>query len=277
MNKNITLAVMAAGMGSRFGGLKQIEPVGPNGETILDYSVYDAKKSGFNKIVFIIKHEIEEDFRNAVGKRIEKIIDVDYAFQSIDDIPYKRVDFSGREKPWGTGQAVLSAKSVIDTPFAVINADDFYGAEAFDAIGVYLKEYGEYCMPGYKLIDTLTENGTVSRGVCEVENGYLKTVTEHTAIDKNSDIPMDSAVSMNMWGLKTEIFGVLEEEFKNFLKTTDNPLKGEFYIPKVMNDLAAKGTKIKVLKTNSKWLGMTYKEDLPKIKEELLKMADMYK
>ncbi len=275
--KEITLAIMAAGMGSRFGGLKQIAPVGPKGEVLLDYSVYDAKKAGFSKIVFIIKHEIEKDFRQCVGKRIEKLIDVDYAFQSKDDIPVKKAEFSMREKPWGTGQAVLCAKSVIDTPFAVINADDFYGREAFAVMGDYLKDVGEYCMNGYRLYDTLSENGTVSRGICEIENGYLKGINEVGGIDKNSGYPADTIASMNMWGLKTEIFDILEAEFEKFLKTTTNPLKEEFFIPKVMGDMAEKGEKIKVLDANSHWLGMTYREDLPYIQRELLKIKDLYK
>ncbi len=273
---NITLAIMAAGMGSRFGGLKQIEPVGPKGETLLDYSVRDAIKAGFSKIVFIIKHEIEDEFRKSVGERIEKIIDVDYAFQSIDDIPVKREDFSGRKKPWGTGQAILSAKSVIDTPFAVINADDFYGREAYEAMGDYLKNVGEYCMTGYRLYDTLSENGAVTRGICEIENGYLIGIEETSGIDKNSGYPQDTLASMNMWGLKTDIFNVLENEFEKFLKTTTDPQKDEFFIPKVMGTLAEKGEKIKVLDANAHWLGMTYREDLPYIKAELLKLKDLY-
>ncbi len=275
MNKT-TLAIMAAGMGSRFGGLKQIEPVGPKGETLLDYSVQDAIKAGFSKIVFIIKHEIEEEFRKSVGERTEKMIDVDYAFQSIDDIPVRRAEFSLRSKPWGTGQAILCAKPVISTPFAVINADDFYGRAAFEAVGKYLMETGEYCLAGYRLYDTLSENGTVTRGVCSVENGYLTGIEEKCGIDKNSGYPSDTIASMNMWGLKTEIFDVLKTEFESFLKTTNDPLKEEFYIPKVMGDLAKKGEKIKILKTDAKWLGMTYREDLPYIKEELLKMKELY-
>lgn len=274
--KNIALAIMAAGMGSRFGGLKQIEPVGPKGETLLDYSVQDAIKAGFSKIVFIIKHEIEKDFRKSVGERIEKLIDVDYAFQSLDDIPIKRDEFIGRTKPWGTGQAILCAKSVIDTPFAVINADDFYGREAFKVMGDYLKETGQYCLNGYKLYDTLSDNGTVTRGICKVEDGYLKSIEETSGIDKNSGFPLDTVASMNMWGLKTEIFDVLEEEFKKFLKTTADPQKEEFYIPKVMGTLAEKGEKIRVLDANAHWLGMTYREDLPYIKAELLKLKDLY-
>ncbi len=273
---SITLAIMAAGMGSRFGGLKQIEPVGPNNEVILDYSVYDAIKTGYSKIVFIIKHEIEKEFREVVGKRVEKLIDVEYAFQSLDDIPISKPEFSERVKPWGTGQAILCAKDVIDTPFVVINADDFYGREAFEVIGKYLKEEGKYCMTGYKLSETLTDNGTVARGVCTVEDGYLKTVTEHLAIDRNSGIDLNSTVSMNMWGLEKGIFDILGTEFEKFLTNVTDPIKGEFLIPKVMNDLSERGTKIKVLNTNARWLGVTYRDDLPKIKAELEKLKDLY-
>lgn len=273
---SITLAIMAAGMGSRFGGLKQIEPVGPNNEVILDYSVYDAIKTGYSKIVFIIKHEIEKEFREVVGKRVEKLIDVEYAFQSLDDIPISKPEFSERVKPWGTGQAILCAKDVIDTPFVVINADDFYGREAFEVIGKYLKEEGKYCMTGYKLSETLTDNGTVARGVCTVEDGYLKTVTEHLAVDRNSGIDLNSTVSMNMWGLEKGIFDILGTEFEKFLTNVTDPIKGEFLIPKVMNDLSERGTKIKVLNTNARWLGVTYRDDLPKIKAELEKLKDLY-
>ena len=274
---DITLAVMAAGMGSRFGGLKQIEPVGPNGEVLLDYSVYDAIKAGYSKIVFIIKREIEKDFREIVGKRIEQKIDVSYAFQSIDDIPVKKPEFSERQKPWGTGQAILSAKNVIDTPFVVLNADDFYGRNAFHIIGDYLKETGEYCLAGYRLKDTLTDNGTVTRGICSVKDSYLETITESYNIDKNSGIDLDCICSMNMWGLKTEIFDILENGFADFLNNIENPLKSEYLIPNVMNTLAKTGTKIKVLDSNSKWLGVTYREDLPYVKKKLLNLQSLYK
>jgi len=265
-----TLVVMAAGMGSRFGGLKQIAPVGPNGEIILDFSVYDAMKAGFSKVVFIIKKQIEADFREAVGKRIEKMADVDYAFQELCDIPEGFSVLPGREKPWGTGQAILSAKSVVKTPFAVINADDYYGRSAFEIIQNHLSKTGEMCLAGYKLGNTLTDNGTVSRGVCEVsEDGFLKSITEHTALDKNSGIPLDTTVSMNMWGLGLNMFDELEGGFVKFfenLKNAENPLKAEFLLPTAIDTMIKEGrANVKVLYTSDRWYGVTYKEDLPAV------------
>lgn len=265
-----TLVVMAAGMGSRFGGLKQIAPVGPNGEIILDFSVFDAMKAGFSKVVFIIKKEIEADFREAVGRRIEKMADVDYAFQEIKDIPEGFSVLPGREKPWGTGQAILSAKNVVKTPFAVINADDYYGRSAFEIIQNHLSKTGEMCLAGYKLGNTLTDNGTVSRGVCEVsDDGFLKSITEHTALDKNSGIPLDTTVSMNMWGLGLNMFDELETGFVKFfenLKNAENPLKAEFLLPTAIDGMIKEGrANVKVLYTSDRWYGVTYKEDLPAV------------
>lgn len=273
MTDKTTLVVMAAGMGSRFGGLKQITPLGPKGEVILDYSAYDAKQAGFSKVVFIIKKEIEKDFREAAGKRIEKMIDVDYAFQELDCIPKGFSVPEGRTKPWGTGHAILCAKDKVNEPFAVINADDFYGGEAFSLINKELKAESGICMVGYKLSNTLTENGTVSRGVCEIENGYLKSVTEHTALDKNSPLDPDTIVSMNMWGFMPSLFGELETRFEAFLKNLSNPQKEEFFIPFVVDDLIKNhGEKVKVMSTNERWYGMTYKEDLDSVKSAILKM-----
>ena len=269
-----TLVVMAAGMGSRFGGLKQIAPVGPNGEIILDFSVFDAMKAGFSKVVFIIKKEIEADFREAVGKRIEKMANVDYAFQEIPDVPAGFSVLPGREKPWGTGQAILAARSVVNTPFAVINADDYYGRSAFEIIQKHLSETGEMCLAGYKLGNTLTDNGTVSRGVCEVsEDGFLKSITEHTALDKNSGIPLDTTVSMNMWGLGLNIFDELQEGFVKFfenLKNAENPLKAEFLLPTAIDGMIKEGkANVKVLYTSDRWYGVTYKDDLPAVQEAI--------
>ncbi len=270
--QDISLVVMAAGMGSRFGGLKQLAPIGPNGEIILDYSIYDATKSGFSKTVFIIKKAIEKDFREVVGKRIEKLCDVDYVFQEVDALP-AGYNFPDREKPWGTGHAILCARDKVFTPFAVINADDFYGRGAFEAIGGHLKNGGGTCMVAYELGNTLTENGTVSRGVCDVENGYLKSVTEHTALDRSSSIPMDAYVSMNMWGFKPTIFDEIEVQFKAFLDNVTDTKKQEFYIPTVVDTMIkTQGEKVDVLPTNEHWYGVTYKEDTDSVKKAIAKM-----
>jgi len=271
-----TLVVMAAGMGSRFGGLKQIEPMGANGEIILDFSVYDAVKAGFNKTVFIIKKEIEHDFRIAVGKRIEKMTDVDYVFQEINsNLPDGFSIPEGRTKPWGTGHAVLCAKDTVKTPFAVINADDYYGKNSFNIIHKGLTNGESICMAGFRLGNTLTENGTVSRGVCEIEDGLLKSVTEHTALDKNCSFPMDTVVSMNMWGFDTKIFDELEVRFLSFLNNLSNPLKEEFFLPFVVDDLIKKQNKrVSALISDEKWYGVTYKEDTPNVKKALSKLME---
>lgn len=270
-----TLLVMAAGMGSRFGGLKQISPLGPNGEILLDYSVYDAVKAGFGKIVFVIKKEIEKDFRAVAGKRIEKMCDVEYAFQELDKLPKGFSVPSDRTKPWGTGHAVLCAKDNINTPFAIINADDFYGASSYKLICDHLSISDEKCMCGFKLWNTLSENGTVSRGVCDTENGYLKGVTEHTAIDKTTSFAPDTVVSMNMWGLTPDIFDTLEVDFEEFLKEKINVPKSEFFIPSVIDKLIKeKNERVKVITTDEKWYGVTYKEDGDIVKNALKIMKD---
>lgn len=274
MTDKTTLVVMAAGMGSRFGGLKQIAPLGPKGEIILDYSAYDARRAGFEKIVFIIKKEIEKDFREAAGKRIEKMIDVDYCFQSLDKIPEGFSVPEGRQKPWGTGHAILCAKDAVKTPFAVINADDFYGPKAFRLINEFLRRESGTCMVGYRLGNTLTENGTVSRGVCEIENGYLKDITEHTAIDKNSGLDPETIVSMNMWGFMPDLFDELDARFRDFLMNLSNPLKDEFFIPFVVDDMIKnKGARVKVMSTDDRWYGITYKEDTESVKKAIRKMS----
>lgn len=275
MSGKTTLVVMAAGMGSRFGGLKQIAPVGPNGEMIIDYSVYDAKRAGFDKAVFVIKKEIEKDFREAVGRRIEKQIDVEYAFQNISDLPRGFTVPEGRVKPWGTGQAVIAAESFVNTPFAVINADDFYGHKSFMKVCEHLKSSEEYCMAGFILKNTLTDNGTVSRGICDIENGYLKSVTEHTSIDKNSGFPGDTVVSMNMWGFTPGFFDELKSAFYGFLKNNNNPLKGEFYLPFVVDDLIKNhNKKVRVLFTDDKWYGVTYQADRDTVHEAICKLTE---
>lgn len=272
MSFDATLVVMAAGMGSRFGGLKQIEPIGPKGEALLDFSVYDAKKAGFNKVVFIIKHEIEKDFKETVGKRIEKQIPVEYAFQETDMLPEGFTCPEDRTKPWGTAHAVYCCRSIVKTPFAVINADDYYGAHAFKEIYNHLKENkGDYCMVGFRLANTLTENGSVSRGVCEIENGNLKKITERTKIvdckyteDDKNWIPLapDTVVSMNMWGFTPDIFDYISEGLVGFLNEKIDVPKSEYYLPSVVSALIERNEKnVAVLASEDKWYGVTYKED----------------
>lgn len=263
-----TLVVMAAGMGSRFGGLKQIEPIGPKGEIIIDYSTYDAIQAGFSKVVFIIKKAIEHDFREAAGKRIEKMADVEYVFQELDKIPSGFSIPEGREKPWGTGHAILCARDAIKTPFVVINADDYYGKSAYSLIHDYLVKNNSTCMVGYKLGNTLSENGTVKRGICQVDNeNNLVSVVETFSLDKNSPYPMDSTVSMNMWGFNTGIFDEFETHFKKFLTDMEDPIKGEFLIPCIVDDMIkTKNEKVKVLTTEDKWYGVTYREDVDAVK-----------
>ncbi len=274
-SKSSALIVMAAGMGSRFGGLKQMEPLGPHGEVILDYSVYDAMEAGFDKIVFVIKKAIEKDFRELVGKKFEGKVDVDYTFQELDDLPKGFTLPEGRVKPWGTGHAVLTAKDIVKTPFAIVNADDYYGKSAYKLIHDYLLEKNEMCMAGYLLGNTISDNGTVARGVCKMSDGYLDEIIETTAIDKNSGIPLDTLVSMNMWGLLPDFFGKLEEGFVDFLKTNTDPMKGEFFIPKFIDHLIHnEGAKVKVLPANEKWYGVTYKEDSDLVKAAFKKFDE---
>lgn len=286
MNKNITLVVMAAGMGSRFGGLKQIEPIGKNGEILLDYSVYDAVKAGFNKVVFVIKHAIEEDFKAVIGKRIEKMVKTEYVFQETDALPEGFVCPSDRVKPWGTAHAVLCCKDVVKEPFAVINADDYYGKSAFIKTAEFLKNNNsDYCMTGFRLVNTLTENGYVSRGVCEIENGELKSVTERTKIidckytedDGKSwtALPPDTVVSMNLWGFMPDLFDYTEKGFTEFLKDNINTPKSEYYLPSVVSGLIATGEKkVKVLIAEDKWYGVTYKEDKQMVCDAINKMTE---
>lgn len=269
------LLIMAAGMGSRFGGLKQAAPVGPDGQMIIDYSVIDAVRAGFNKIVIVIRKDIEKDFREACGKRIEKQADVEYVFQSLDELPDGFSVPEGRTKPWGTGQAVLCAKKALNFPFAVINADDFYGPSVYKSIHTQLVNENDICMAGYKLGNTLSENGSVSRGVCEIAGGYLKNVTEMTDIPYDTDIPRDTIVSMNIWGFKEKVLDVFESEFVSFLSADDGSLKREFYIPSVVDTLINKlDYRCRVLETDEKWYGITYKEDLPLIRAAINKYTE---
>lgn len=260
--KKTTLVIMAAGMGSRYGGLKQLDPIVPSGEIILDFSVYDAVKAGFDKVIFITRKDIEKEFRSIIGKRVEDMIDTDYVIQDLSNLPDGVSVPCGREKPWGTGHAVYCVKDKIDAPFALINADDYYGKEAYKIICDHLKSENEMCMVGYRLGNTLTENGTVSRGICEIENGYLRSITEECNLDKNCGIPLDTTVSMNMWGLTPDVFEYVENDFKTFLANMQNPLKDEFYIPTVINNMIHnRSFDIKVLQSGDKWYGVTYRED----------------
>ena len=282
MNK-ATLVIMAAGIGSRFGGgIKQLEPVGPNGEIIMDYSIYDAMEAGFDKVVFVIRRDLEKDFKEVIGNRIEKVIDVDYAFQEVDDIPepYKE-RFAGRTKPWGTGQAILCCKDVVDAPFLVINADDYYGKQAFKEGFEYLTAESrsdgmEICMISFVLKNTLSDNGAVTRGVCRVdENGMLADIEETHNIEKvdgravvqkecgSREIDVESPVSMNMWGLRPDFFQILADGFEEFLSMTDEEnLKAEYLLPTIIGELLGEGKlAVKVLKSGDKWFGVTYKED----------------
>lgn len=246
-----TLVVLAAGMGSRFGGLKQIEPVGPNGEIILDFSVHDAVKAGFNNVVFIIKKEFEDAFKATIGHKTEKIVHTEYVYQELGP---------GRKKPYGTGQAILCCKDVVKTPFAVINADDFYGYDGFNKLHDHLVSSKDYAMVGFLLENTLTENGSVSRGICDVRDGYLHGVKEHTEIYAENDFPQGTVASMNMWGLQPDVFSYLESAFEIFLKTATET--NELYLSFVIDEMIQKGIKrIRVLETTAKWYGVTYRED----------------
>lgn len=280
--KKPILVVMAAGMGSRYGGLKQMDPVGANGEVILDYSVFDARRAGFETVVFIIKHEIEEDFKAKIGSRIEPYMNVRYAYQSLTDLPEGYAVPADRVKPWGTSQAILAARDIIDAPFAVINADDYYGVECFQKLYAYLTQphkAGEYCMVGYLLKNTVTDNGSVARGVCQADaDGKLITINERTRIEKFpggihfteddgttwTDLPEDTLVSMNMWGFQPELVAELGKRFPAFLDNAlkTNPMKGEYLLPNVVRDLLAEGSAtVDVLSTPDKWYGVTYHED----------------
>ena len=278
-----TLFVLAAGMGSRYGGLKQIDGLGPNGETIMDYSVYDALRAGFGKVVFVIRKDFEEAFRKAVISKYADKVPCEVCFQSVDSVPEGCTYNPERTKPWGTNHAVLMAKDLIKEPFAVINADDFYGRESFQVLADYLKSVegttGKYCMVGYRVANTLSENGSVSRGVCATdENGYLTDVVERTKIEKvgdkiiytedgvDTEISPNSPVSMNMWGFTPEYFEYVEKAFVEFLQARGQELKSEFYIPTLVNDMIRSGkATCKVLDTTSKWFGVTYAEDRPQV------------
>lgn len=286
MNQDITLVVMAAGMGSRFGGLKQIEPIGKNGEILIDFSIYDAVKAGFNKVVFVIKHSIEKDFKAVVGKRIEKMVKTEYVFQENDVLPDGFVCPADRVKPWGTAHAVLCCRDVVKEPFAVINADDYYGQSAYKQIADFLKSNDkDYCMVGFRLLNTLTDNGSVSRGVCEIKDGELVSVTERTKIVdcKYSEddgatwtaLKPDTVVSMNLWGFMPDLFDYAAEGFVDFLKEKIDVPKSEYFLPSIVSKLIETGEKkVKVLVAEDKWYGVTYKEDKQDVCAALNKMVD---
>ena len=272
----MTLLILAAGMGSRYGGLKQLDPITDNGEFIIDFSVYDAVVSGFDKIVFVIKEENLDVFRETIGKRFEDKVKVEYAFQKLDDLPCGYTVPEGRVKPWGTAQAMLAARHIVKEPFAVINADDFYGRSAYNSLASHLSdaEATQYCMVGYVLEKTLTENGTVSRGVCEVENGYLANVIERTKISRSGDvavysedgaevkIPLDATVSMNCWGFTPDIFAKVAEGFKKFLDADNGDIKREYYLPFAVKEIMDSGDcTVKVYSSKDSWYGVTYRED----------------
>ena len=293
MTKKPVLVVMAAGMGSRFGGLKQIAPVDDQGHIIIDFSLLDAYRAGFRDLVFIIKPELEESFREAIVNRMEKYFNITFVHQTIDKLPEGYSVPEGREKPWGTGHAILCCKDVLDGPFAVINADDFYGPTAFSAVYDYLannENESQYAMIGYRVRNTVTENGSVARGVCEVENGLLTGVTERTKIMKKEtcaayldddgetwvDMPFDTIVSMNCWGFTPEFFNNLEKGLVEFLDTIEsNPLKAEFYLPSAVDEQQKSGVcDVKVYPTTSVWQGVTYPEDKERVKSALRALID---
>lgn len=295
--KKPVLVIMAAGMGSRYGGLKQIDPVDAKGRIIMDFSIFDAKRAGFDKVIFIIKKEQEELFREAVGDRVSEYMEVAYAYQEIDNIPAGFKVPEGRVKPWGTAHAVYSCKDMIDGPFAVINADDYYGREAFKLIFDYLESHEDddkfrYTMVGYKLCNTVTENGYVSRGVCDMnEAGELISIHERTRIEQHEDgiayteddgvnwigLADDTTVSMNMWGFSRSILDEIEKGFPAFLEKgiKENPMKCEYYLPGVVSDLLEENrATVAVLKSSDKWYGVTYKEDKPVVMEAIRKMEE---
>ena len=283
--KNTALVIMAAGIGSRFGGgIKQLEPVGPGGEIIMDYSIHDAMEAGFNKVIFIIRRDLEKDFKEIIGHRIEKLLPVEYAYQELQDLPAGYEVTPGRTKPWGTGQAVLSVKSMVDGPFLVINADDYYGREGFRRIHDYMAEHMDsqseiydICMGGFVLSNTLSDNGTVTRGVCQVDgDGFLTNVTETYNIQMKEDglhatdesgapvtISPSQPVSMNMWGLPASFIQELEKGFPVFLDSLkEGDIKSEYLLPKIIDNLVQnKKARVTVLDTPDKWFGVTYRED----------------
>ena len=295
MNKPV-LVVMAAGMGSRYGGMKQIDPVGPNGQVIMDYSLYDARRAGFETVVFVIKHEIEDAFKAAIGDRVSKVMQVHYAFQQLDELPAGYTIPEGRAKPWGTCHAVLAAKPFIDGPFAVVNADDYYGPEAFRVMYEYLSTHADgelydYCMVSYLLQNTVSENGSVARGVCQANpDGTLHSVTERTRIETYAggihytedggeswtDLPGETPVSMNLWGFGKSFLEEADRRFAGWLdeNLAKNPLKCEYFLPLVVTELLEEGkARVQLLHSADKWYGVTYREDKPVVVDAIARMT----
>ena len=291
-----TLVVMAAGMGSRYGGLKQIDPIDSYGNVIIDFSIYDALKAGFKKIVFVIKHQIEAGFKACIGDRISKVVDVEYVYQELDKIPEGFEIPEGRVKPWGTAHAILCCKDVIDGPFAVINSDDYYGPTAYKVLYDHLMNENKsdkfgIALVGYRLSNTLTDKGSVARGICVVEDGKLQKINERTQIEMDgadakftedggktyTALSGDSIASMNMWGYNKEFIDELEVRFPKFLSTTakENPLKSEFFLPIVVDDMLKDGiASVDVLTTPDKWYGVTYAEDKPQVTAGIQSLKD---
>ena len=292
-----TLVVLAAGMGSRYGGLKQVDPVGPSGEAILDYSVFDAHRAGFGKVVFIIRKDIEEVFRAQIGSKYEGLLPVDYAFQDIADLPPPYTVPDGRSKPWGTAHAIRAARNVVHEPFAAINADDFYGRDAFQQLGKFLQSSAaadgaaplRFAMVGYKLSLTLSEHGSVARGICSIDSaGRLSKVVEHVKLVKTptgahdedpaaevKDFSGDERVSMNLWGFTPALFDALEARFPAWLAANAQREKSEWYIPFVVDEMVHEGAAtVDVLPTESSWFGVTYREDKPFVTAEIRKLVD---
>ncbi len=292
-----TLLVLAAGMGSRYGGLKQLDPMGPNSEVILDYSVYDAIRAGFGKVVFIIRKDFEEAFKSQVGARFADKIEVDYAFQSLDDLPEGFSVPDGRVKPWGTAHALRAARNVVNTPFAVVNADDFYGTDSFMKAAEFLASTPSCCcddttrygMIGYPLKNTLSEQGGVNRGICGIKDGFLDSVEEYTDIvteadgvcrgnnlaDERTSVDTEELVSMNFWVFPAKFIGQLEDHFTRFLAAHGSELKSECYIPTVVDELIHNGTaNCQVIKTDAEWLGVTYPSDKPTVVQSIAKLVE---
>ena len=293
---NPTLLILAAGMGSRYGGLKQVDPVGPAGETLMDYAVYDALRGGFDRVVFVIRRDFEAEFREKIGRKYEGRVPVQYAFQALDDLPVGMTVPAERTKPWGTAHAIRAARDVIRAPFAMINADDFYGRDAFASLGGFLRDSRpstsgclHFAMVGYRLNQTLSEHGTVARGVCRVSpDGILQSIQEMTRIlpvpggvenRENEAAPVrltgQETVSMNMWGFTRELMAEMEAQFPAWLQANAANLKAEWYIPFVVNELVKKGrADVRVLPTDSQWFGVTYREDRPRSAAAILKLIE---